>query len=94
MTTMRGMPLRTLALQTTVDSQGKTNVTRSTINVTEVKKVSADEIVVDIPADYQEMNLFQQTDEGAGTEAAPGKQQPMPAMDFKSMMKKAMESAE
>lgn len=89
---MTGVPLKTVSVQTSTDRQGKATVTRSSMEVTEINKV--DNVDVDIPADYQEMDLFG----GAGQEeprgkagnqgrTAPGK------IDFGGLMRKAMESA-
>lgn len=91
---MTGVPLRMLAVQTTTDSQGKTSVTRTSMNVTGIRKIGAGEVPVEIPDDYKEVNLFpaagqdgEQQEPGAARRQAPSK------IDFGSMMKKALESA-
>lgn len=92
---LRGMTLRMKSEQTSVDGQGKTNVTHTIMNVTEIKKIGAGDISLDIPADYQEMNLFQRGEEDTAPTGRPGASRGAraPSMDFNSMMKKAMEDA-
>ena len=93
---MTGMPLKMLSVQTTTDSQGKASVTRSSMVVTEIKKIGASDFSVEIPSDYKEMDLL----EAAGQEAEKGatsgraKHKASPQFDFGNMMKKAMESAQ
>lgn len=93
---MNGMPLKMLSVQTTTDSQGKASVTRSSMIVTDIKKIGASEVSVEIPSDYKEMDLL----EAAGQEAEKGtprknrKNKAPAGLDFNSLMKKAMESAE
>lgn len=96
MAKMRGMPLRTLSIQTTIDGQGKTNTTRSVMTVTEIRKIGAGEVDVEIPPDYRELSLFQPQDSEIDPTMPPtGRaRKPTPAMDLNSIMRKAMESAE
>ncbi len=93
---MSGLPLKMLSTQTTTDGQGKTTVTRTSMNVTEIKKIGARDVVVDIPENYKEVSLFQAADKEDGKDEQTGarKRQTPPKFDFGSMMKKAMESAE
>lgn len=91
---MTGVPLKMLAVQTTTDSQGKTSVTHTSMNVTGVKKIGSSEVSVDIPDDYKEVNLFPAAgQEGAAQDPGSARRQAPPKIDFGNMMKKAMESA-
>lgn len=90
---MSGLPLKTISIQTTTDNQGKTTVTRSSTEVTSIRNVG--NVVADIPADYQEVNLLETADEESSARTPPlSRQPPMPKINFGDMMKKAMESAE
>ncbi len=93
---MTGMLLKMLSVQTSTDSQGKSTVTRTSMNVTEIKKIGAGDVLVEIPSDYKEMNLFEAApqDEEAGATRKTRKNKAPSGVDFKSMFKKAMESAE
>jgi hypothetical protein len=93
---MKGLPLKTLAVQTTTDSQGKTTVTKSSMSVTEIKKIGSGDVAFDIPETYKEVSLFQAAgqEEESGEKPAARKRQAPPKFDFGSIMKKAMESAE
>lgn len=93
---MAGMPLRMLSVQTTTDNQGKNSVTRTSMNVTDIRKIGAGEVSVEIPSDYKEMNLLgggaEDEEQGASRKSHKGR---APAgIDFKGLFKKAMESAE
>ncbi len=89
-----GVPLKMRSIQTSTDNQGKATVTRTSMDVTEIKTIS--DVPVDIPADYSEMNLFQNDAQAAPKgKSGRGRDQPStPKIDFGSLMKKAMESAE
>ncbi len=94
---MSGLPLKMLSVQTTTDGQGKTTVTHTSMTISEVKKIGAGDVVVDIPEDYKEMNMFQpggQEDAGSGEKTSSRKHQSPPKFDFGSIMKKAMESGQ
>jgi hypothetical protein len=91
---LTGVPLKMLSVQTSTDNQGKATVTRTSMNVTEIKTIS--DVPVDIPADYTEMNLFHDADPET-PKGKPGTghgKSSAPKIDFGSLMKKAMESAE
>lgn len=93
---MTGIPLRIHSMQTTTDNQGKTSVSKTSMDVTEIKKVGAGDVSFEIPADYQEMNLFQPpAEQGSDNadEAKPAARKTAPKIDFGSLMKRAMESA-
>ena len=91
---MSGLPLKTISVQTTTDNQGKSTVNRSSTEVTSIRNVS--DVQVDIPSDYQEVDLLQAANEAQDAEesnsAPSGKS--MPNINFGNIMKKAMESAE
>ena len=93
---MSGLPLKMLTVQTTTDSQGKATVTHTAMNITEIKKIGSADVVVEIPEDYKEMNMFQPgaPDEGDGEKTGVHKRQAAPKFDFGNLMKKAMESAQ
>jgi hypothetical protein len=93
---MEGMPLKMQTVQTSTDSQGKSTVTRTSMNVTEIKKIGAGDVSVEIPSDYKEMNLFEGVpqEEEAGGARKTRKNKAPSGVDFNSMFKKAMESAE
>ena len=91
---MTGVPLKMLSIQTSTDNQGKATVTRTTMNVTEIKTVA--DVPVEIPADYKEMNLFEGAGQDDKDEKSPRKQNrpTTPKINFGDLMKKAMESAD
>ncbi len=91
---MTGMPLKTLSVQTTTDGQGKATVNRTSMEVTGIRDVSG--VPVEIPADYKEVNLLEaaaEAQEAEETRPEPPKRA-MPKINFGSMMKKALESAQ
>jgi len=94
---MIGLPLKTLSVTSTTDGQGKTTVTRMSMNVTDVKKIGAGDVAVEIPEDYKEIDMFQAAGQGqddeSGEKRPPHKRQAPQNFDFNSIMKKAMESA-
>jgi hypothetical protein len=92
---MSGVPLKMLSVQTSTDSQGKATVSRTSMNVTEIKNVS--DVSVDIPADYKEMDLFGAANDQDASESKQSRSQHKPSapkFDLGNMMKKAMESVE
>lgn len=93
---MTGMPLKTLSVQTNTDGEGKSTVTRTSMEVTEIKKIGAGDVAAEIPADYKEMDLFQaatRQDDGTSGEQ-PAARRSSPKVDFGSLFKKALESAQ
>lgn len=93
--TMSGVPLKMLSVQTSTDSQGKTTISRTSMNVTEIKNVS--DVSVDIPSDYKEIDLFGGANDQDASESKNPRSQhkaSAPKFDFGNMMKKAMESVE
>lgn len=92
---MSGLPLKMIAIQSTTDSQGRTTISKTLMNVTEVKKIGADAIDAEIPVSYKEMNLFAP---GAGQEGddsgKAGHHSGQPKFDINSMMRKAMQQAQ
>ena len=93
---MKGIPLKTLSIQTTTDSQGKASVLKSSMEVTEIKKVGADAVSFDVPSDYQEMSLPMSggNDEDQTKGHSKSKRSSPPKLDFGDLMKKAMEQAQ
>lgn len=91
---MNGVPLKTVSIQSTTDNQGKTTVSRSIMEVTKVRNVG--DVLADIPADYQEVNLLQPDagDEQENETAPQSQKRPMPKINIGDIMKKAMQSAE
>ena len=67
------------------------------MNVTDVKKIGAGDVAVEIPEDYKEIDMFQAAGQGqddeSGEKRPPHKRQAPQNFDFNSIMKKAMESA-
>jgi hypothetical protein len=93
---MTGMPLKMLSVQTSTDSQGKASVTRSSMVVTDIKKIGASEVSVEIPEDYKELDLLQAAGQEpeTGTPRKTRRSQAPAGLDFNTLMKKAMQSAE
>ncbi|TFG88779.1 MAG: DUF4412 domain-containing protein [Gemmatimonadales bacterium] len=54
---VEGLPLRTVMTQTTTDAAGKTQVSKTTMEVTEVKEGAMDAALFELPAGYQEMQM-------------------------------------
>ena len=93
---MTGMPLKTFSVQTNTDGEGKATVTKTSMEVTEIKPIGAGDVDAEIPADYKEMDLFQAaTQEDTGTPGErPAAKRSSPKVDFGSLFKKALESAQ
>lgn len=89
-----GLPLKTLSVQTTTDSQGKATVSRTSMEVTGIRNAS--EVPVELPADYKEIDLFHAAAEAQeGGEARPATpKRSSPRFNIGDMMKKALESAQ
>lgn len=93
---IKGFPLKMLSTETTTDGQGKATVTRSSMEVTEIKSISAGAISFDIPADYQEMSLPMRAgieEEQPKSESAPAKKAKS-KFDFGSLMKQALDQVQ
>jgi hypothetical protein len=52
-----GLPLRTIVTSTTTDASGKSQVSKTTTEVTEVKEGNLDNAQFELPAGYQEMQM-------------------------------------
>ena len=78
----QGFPLKTITTHTTKDSNGKSEITRTTMEVTDLKSASPSASVFKIPAGYQEVSMLgaAAADGSSGTNnAANGTQQANPA---------------
>lgn len=60
----KGMPLKMLTLSTSTDSRGKSQATRSTMEVTEIKEGAVPASVFKIPEDYEELKMEMPAEEG------------------------------
>ncbi len=93
---MKGVPLMSMSVQTSTDKQGKATVSKSSMEVTEIKSVGADTVSMDIPAGYTEMSM--PTMAGGDEEQSKGhpksKKAAQPKLDFGALMKQAMEQAQ
>ncbi|MEI7880483.1 MAG: DUF4412 domain-containing protein [bacterium] len=91
---MKGIPLKSLSIQSNADSQGKTNIVKSSMEVTEIKTVGSTAVSFEIPENYKEMSLPMSSgnDEGQPQEQTQPKKSPR--FDFGGLMKKAMEQAQ
>jgi hypothetical protein len=93
---MKGFPLKTLSITTTTNIDGKISVSKSSMEVTEIKTVGADTVSFEIPSDYQEMSLPMTTEneveqpkgKSKSNKSSPSK------IDFGALMKQAMEQAQ
>jgi len=92
---MKGIPLKAICIQTTLDSQGKTNIVKSIMEVTEIKTVGSDAVTFEIPEDYKEMSLpmFSGNDEEQSNGHSKFSKASQPKFDFGGLMKKALEQA-
>jgi hypothetical protein len=90
---MTGVPLKTISVQTSTDSQGKASVTQTKMEVTEIKTMN--HVPVEIPEDYQEMNLLETMGQATPDDSSsptPQKQS-APKFNIGGFMRKALESA-
>jgi hypothetical protein len=64
--------------------------------VTDIKKIGASEVSVEIPEDYKELDLLQAAGQEpeTGTPRKTRRSQAPAGLDFNTLMKKAMQSAE
>jgi hypothetical protein len=53
-----GFPLKVIATHTTTDARGQTRVTKTTMDVTELKSASPAAGLFKLPADYEERDLM------------------------------------
>lgn len=93
---MKGVPLKSLSVQTSTDSQGKATINKTGMEVTEIKTVGANAASLEIPADFQEMSLPMSAgneDEEQPKGNAKPKKSAQPKLDFGALMKQAMEQA-
>ncbi len=92
---MKGFPLKVISTQTTTDSQGKSTVSKTGMEVIEIKTIGTNASSFEIPADFQEMSLPAM---GGNDDESPkgntrSKKGSQPKIDFGALMKQAMEQA-
>jgi len=92
---IKGIPLKMISVQTATDSQGKISVTKTHMEVTELKKAEVGAVSFEIPSDYQEMSMPMSggNDEESTQDKSKSKRSSPPKIDFGDLMKKAMEQA-
>jgi hypothetical protein len=74
-----GVPLKMITTSTSTDSRGKSQVSKSTMEVTEIKETSIPAAVFEIPAGFEELKMeMPAEEEGQGDGAKPA----MPAIPF------------
>jgi hypothetical protein len=90
---MKGMPLKMLSVETATDSSGKTSVSKNSMEVSEIKSVSAPASLFTVPAGYNEITLpiTDGQDEAPAQGQAKTKKGGQPKLDFGALMKQAME---
>jgi hypothetical protein len=73
---MTGLPLKTIAVQTSTDKNGKTQTSTTTMEVTEVKELKPAADLFEIPKDYKETSMTGEDEDegkGEGDDASDGK---------------------
>jgi hypothetical protein len=84
---MEGMPLKMLSVQTSTDKKGKVQTTKTSMDVTEIEKMTADPRLFQIPEEYKEMKMG--GDESGEADGAAGKDAPPAGLPgFLKMMRK------
>jgi hypothetical protein len=92
---VKGFPLKMLSTETATDSQGKTTTSKSSMEVTEIKTVGANNVSFEVPADYQEMSLpMTGGNEEEQSKSSSKSKRTKPKLDFGALMKQAMEQAQ
>lgn len=93
---VKGFPLKMLSVETATDSQGKTTISKSSMEVTEVKTVGVNAGTFEVPADYQEMSLpmMAGNEDEQPKSHSKSKKGGSPKLDFGALMKQAMEQAQ
>jgi hypothetical protein len=92
---VKGFPLKMLSTETATDSQGKTTTSKSSMEVTEIKTVGANNVSFEVPADYQEMSLpMTGGNEEEQPKSSSKSKRTKPKLDFGALMKQAMEQAQ